>query len=290
MVIDRRALELAFVERLEPLALQCPDDDFDWDTWLIVDDFAVQTASRCAAKVAGAADEFEPTIFTTFKSLAKEAAKVLGDHGGDIRPALMDVVSRAKAGDDSVPLWLGDYLFGCDTPELVATVHRAATWLERTRTVLDEPDLDRYVVDNRYQWDHPADGLRLRGRVDLVGEGSVRPVIVMPSLDDARLDQLAYLAMLHQLGRKGAADQVVAVVHSTGAVVTYAAADLVDRALDATERAAEALLARGDSPDGLDRRPSYFTCQGCEWFDGCEPRLELARRTDVVRRGVRLAP
>ena len=111
-----------------------------------VDDFAVQTAARCAAKVAGPADDFEATVFTTFKTLAREAAKVLGDQGGDVRAALMDVVRRGRGGDDSVPLWLSDYLFGCDTPELVATVQRAATWLERTRTVLDEPvQLDQLV-------------------------------------------------------------------------------------------------------------------------------------------------
>lgn len=286
---DRRDLEQALIERLEPLALQCPEGDFDWDTWIIVDDFTVQTAARCAAKVAGPPDDFEATVFTTFKTLAKEAAKVLGVHGGDVRGALMDVVRRGRGGDDSVPLWLADYLFGCDTPELVATVQRAATWLERTRTVLDEPDLDRYVVDNRYQWDHPAEGLRLRGRVDLVGEGTVRPVMVVPSLDDARLDQLAYLAVLHQLGRKGASDQVAVAVHSTGSVETFEVTDLAERAMEATSRAVQAVLARGSEPSGLTRRPSYFTCQECAWFDGCEPRLDLARRTEVVRRGVRLA-
>lgn len=289
MVTDRRALEVALAERLEPLALQCPDGDFDWDSWVIVDDFAVQTAARCPAKLAGPADEFQATIFTTFKALAREGAKVLGSEGGDVRGALMDVVRRARGGDDSVPLWLADHLFGCDTPELVAIVHRAASWLERTRSVLDEPDLDRYVVDNRYVWDHPAEGLRLRGRIDLVAEGSVRPVMVVPSLDEARLDQLAYLAVLHRLGRKGAADEITAVIHGTGAVVTYPLAELVDRGLDATARAVGAMLRRGADPGDLSRRPSYFTCQGCAWYDGCGPRVEAERHPAVVRRGVRLA-
>ena len=289
MVSELRQAELMLIERLEPLALQCPDGDFDWDTWVIVDEFAVQTATRCPAKLAAPPDEFEPTIFTSFKALAKEAAAVLGDRGGDTRRALVDVVARAQRGDDSVAPWLADYLYGCDTPELVATVQRAATWLERTRAVLDVPDLDRYTIDDRYQWDHPAGGLRLRGKIDLVEEGSIRPVVVLASLDDARLDQVAYLALLHRLGRKGAPDSVVVASHATGSVTSLATDDLVDRAVGAAERAATSVLARTTGAGGLERRASFFTCQGCHWFDSCQARTDAEARTDVVRRGVRLA-
>ncbi|MGI9603106.1 MAG: hypothetical protein ACR2QE_14565, partial [Acidimicrobiales bacterium] len=264
---DLRSVELDLIERLEPYALQCPDDDFDWDTWVLVSDFLVRAASWCQASVAGPDDGFEPAIFNTFKALAKTAAAEVGRLDGDVRSALLDVVRRARADDSSVAPWLADYLIGADTPELVATVHRAGSWLERTLAVLDERDFDRYVIDNRLQWDHPAGGLRLRGAVDLVEEGSSRPVVVFPSVDDSRLEQAGYLSLVHGLSQKGAAPSVLVVSHSTGSVASYDRGELAERAIGATERAVAAVLARGGEPLGLERRPSYFTCQDCHWFD-----------------------
>ncbi len=54
MVSNLRANELALIERLEPYALQCSDDEFDWDTWCLVGDFEVQSAAWCPGVGGGA--------------------------------------------------------------------------------------------------------------------------------------------------------------------------------------------------------------------------------------------
>ena len=288
MVSNLRAYELALIERLEPYALQCSDDEFDWDSWCLVGDFEVQSAAWCQASVAAPDEGFEPAIFNTFKALARLAAIELGRLGGDTRAALREVVRRGRADDPGVPPWLAGYLQSCDTPELVATVHRATSWLERTLAVLDIRDFDRHVVDDRFHWDHPARGLRLRGAVDLVEEGTVRPVLVFPSVDESRLDQAGYLSLLHGLSRTAAADTVVLVSHATGAVTTFEREELIERGLAAVERAVAAVLARPVGPAGLDRRASYFTCRDCVFAPGCEARSAADAREDIVRRGVRL--
>lgn len=290
MVSDLRAAELALVDALEPIALQCPDGDFDWDTWLMVSDFEVRASWWCQANVAAPDPGFEPGVFNTFKAAAKAAAVRLGDHEGDVRAALVDVAKRARADDGSLPSWLSDHLAGCDQPELVATVQRAATWLERTLAVLDLRDFDRYMVDVRPSWDHPAGGVRLRGAIDLVEEGSQRPVVVVPSIDESRLDQAGFVSLLHGLERKGADDTIVLVSHSTGEVRRLERLEVQERAVAAAARAAAAVLARGSGHlIGLERRPSFFTCRDCHWAADCEPRLTHEGRPEVVRRGIRLA-
>ena len=283
-----RELESELIAALEPVALACPDGSFDWDTWVQIGEFEVGQAAWCQASVAGPDDDFVPAIYNTFKALARGAAPAVG-RAGSVRAALSDYVGRARRGDEAVPLWLAEYLMGASTSELVATVRRAGTWLERTRTVLDVPDFDRYVVGDRRQWDHPADGLRLRATIDLVEEATSRPVLVFPSIDDARLSQAAYITMIHALRVRQAAPTVLVLAHSSGEVQEHDRADLWERAVAATVVAAEAVAARGAEPIGLARTASFFTCRDCHWHDGCDVRVAAEEVSPGIRRGIRLA-
>ncbi len=286
-MVSARELELRLIDALEPVALQCPEGRFDWDTSTVIADFDVGLASRCQAAASSAGDEFVPEVFNTFKAIAKGASRGVGPAGG-VRAALQAYVAAARQGDNSVEGWLADYLNDCDQALLVETMHRSATWLHRTAAVLGVEDFDRFSPGRRLAWDYPDRGLRLKGAVDFIEDDTNVAVIVLPSLDDAHLDRVALIAVLYLLTVKSAPPVVRIVVHSTGESIERPIAGLADRAAAATVLTADAVAARGAGPDGLHRSASFFTCRGCEWADTCEVKQASEARQPQVRQGIRL--
>jgi hypothetical protein len=283
---ELRVLEDRLAEALEPAALRTPSGSFDWDTSTRVGDFDVETAARCQANAAGLPSPFEPGIFTTFKAVARAAAPLVASEGG-VRPALVEFVRRARSRHSTVDNWLCDHLAACDQPTLVETMHRAASWLHGTAAVLGDPTLGRWSTGRRFQWDFPGRQLRLQGSVDLIEQGSHVPLFVVPSIDDARLDRIAFSSMLYALKMRSAPPTVRVVVLGTGADETRQRDELWSRAVQAAAWAADAVTARPVGPDGLHRAASFFTCRGCDWAPACAVRAESQARPPV-RQGVRL--
>jgi len=286
-MVTVREIELRLIELLEPMALGCPQGRFDWDTSTVISSYEVGVASRCQAAAASPDDGFMPTPFNTFKTIAKGASSRVRLEGG-VRPALQAHVTAARRGDRAVEGWITDYLLDCDTAKLVETMHRSATWLHRTAAVLGVQDFDRFSPGGKLVWDYPDRGLRLSGAVDFIEQDTNVGVLVVPSLDDARLDEVAVNALLYALRVKGAAEIVRVVVQSTGELIERAVEDLTDRALAAIGLGARAVFARGAGPEGLHRSASYFTCQDCAWAETCEVRQASESRTPKVRSGIRL--
>jgi hypothetical protein len=286
-MVTPREIELRLIEALEPVALACPEGRFSWKTGLRVSDYDVGLASRCQAAAAATDDGFVPAVFNTFKAIAKGAARAVGPTGG-VRPALQAHVTAARRGDNSVDEWIADYLSSCDQAELVETMHRSATWLHRTAAVLGVADFDRFSQGRRLSWDFPDRELRLTGAVDLIEDDTNVPVLVVPSLDDPRLDQAALNAVLYFLSVKAAASTVRVIVHSTGESIERPIEGIADRAIAAVGLAAQAVAARGTGPDGLHRSASFFTCRDCEWADTCEVKQAAEAQRPQVRQGIRL--
>ncbi len=280
------ALEARLVEALEPAALRTPTGSFDWDSSTRVGEFDVETAARCQASAAGLPSPFEPGIFTTFKAVARGAAPLVATEGG-VRPALVEFVRRARQRHSTIDAWLVDHLADCDQPTLVETMHRAAGWLHRTAMLVEDPTLGRWTTGRRFQWDFPDRQLRLHASVDLIEQGSHVPLFAVPSVDDARLDRIAFASMLYALKMRSAPEVVRIVGHSAGTDEIRPREDLWGRAVPATAWAALAVTARPVGPDGLHRTASYFTCRGCDWAPECSTRAEAEARAPV-RQGVRL--
>lgn len=285
--MSAREVELGLIEALEPIALACPEGRFDWDTSTVISAYKVGVASRCQAAAAGPDNEFVATPFITFKAIAKGASGRVRAEGG-VRRALQAHVAAGLRGDNSVEGWISEYLAGCDTAKLVETMHMSATWLHRTAAVLGVEDFDRFVPRGKLVWDFPDRGLRVSGGVDFVEENTNVPVMVVPSLDDARLDELAASALLYLLKIKSASHTARIVVQSTGEVMDRPLLDLAERGVSATVLAAKAINARDTGPGGLHRSASFFTCGGCAWRDSCEVRLESEARRPRIRGGIRL--
>jgi hypothetical protein len=285
-MVTARDIELRLIEALEPVALSVPEGRFDWDTSTMVSAFDVGVASRCQAAAAGSGDDFVPSPFNTFKTIAKGASRNVRADGG-VRSALKTHVAAARRGTAGEG-WIAEYLVGCDTAQLVETMHRSATWLHRTAAVLGVDDFDRFSPGGKLVWDFPDRGLRVSGAVDFIEDNTNVPVTVVPSVDDARLDEVAVNAMLYLLKVKAAASTVRIVVHSTGELIERSTGDLADRAVAATLLAARAVAARGAGPDGLHRSASYFTCRDCCWGDSCEVRLASESQRPRIRSGIRL--
>lgn len=283
---ELRALEDRLVAALEAAAQRTPAGSFDWDTSTRIGDFDVETAARCQAGAAGLPSPFEPGIFTTFKAVARAAAPLVSTEGG-VRPALVEFVRRARSRHSTVDTWLCDHLAVCDQPTLVETMHRAAGWLHGVGAVVGDPTLGRWTAGRRFQWDHPERQLRLHGSVDLIEQGSHVPLFVVPGIDDARLDRIAFASMLYALRMRSAPATVRIAVLGTGEDVNRDRDELWSRAVSATAWAADAVTARPLGPDGLHRAASFFTCQGCDWAPECSVRAESQARPPV-RQGVRL--
>ncbi len=286
-MVTGRDIELRLIEALEPLALGCPEGRFDWDTSTVVSAYQVGVASRCQAAAASPDPGFLATPFNTFKAIAKGASGRVRVEGG-IRSALQAHVTAGLRGDNAVEGWISEYLAGCDTAKLVETMHRSATWLHRAATVLGVEDFDRFSPGGRLVWDFPDRGLQVRGSVDFIEHDTNVPVMVLPSVDDHRLDEAAVNALLYLLKIKAAASTVRIVVQSTGEVIERPLVDLADRAVAATLLTAKAVTARGVEPDGLHRSASYFTCRDCCWAQTCEVRLSSEAQRPRVRGGIRL--
>lgn len=286
-MVTVRELDDALRSALAPLLERCPEGRFTFRTGVQVGDFDVQTASRCQAAAAAPEDGFVPDVFTTFKALARGSVRRVSAHGG-IRAALLTQVQAARDFDPEVDEWLCEHFRSCSQVELVETAHRAATWLHRTAAVLDDPSLVRHGPGRRVRWDHPDRALRLKATVDLIADDDNAPVIVLPSLEDARLDQAAFVAMLYALAVKAAPPVVRIVAHTTGELIERDRDDLWGRALSATSHTVEAVLRRSEGPEGLHRSASYFTCRECAWGDECDVRVAAESTPLVLRQGIRL--
>lgn len=296
----------ALVERLGPVAERCAVGDADrMPSYRVlqVSDFEVETASRCQAKLAGPPEPFEFGIHTAVRAMAHRAIPLLD--GPESVVAAMAAAMRATIDDRDD--WLGPHLGRATRATRAQIAVRATTWLSRTMQLTGRDRFPGWSAGQRLVWTYPQRALRLRATVDLMpppADGS-GPVMVVPSPSDARDAKVAFAALLWAAtrpGRSGAQDErsdaedaedvanveIEVVAHATGQRTRTPIAALVEAGLDAAERAATGLVQRSTGPEGLDRSPAYFTCDGCAWFDDCEPRRLADEAAASIRGGVRL--
>jgi hypothetical protein len=284
---DRIELEGALIEALGPAALNCPDQDcrsLQWDDIVRVSDFDVTQASWCQAKVAGPPEPFAADIFKTYRAIALRAAKHLT---ADSSPT--SVVSAVMKNLPGSRDWLGEYARTSPTSVRIQTATRAVSWLTRTAELLGTDSLADHRFDQNFDWKYPGHGLMLRTKVPLVSyaNDASTPILVATSPSRAWDDSTAFTVLLWSLVVKRSSDHALVLVHSTGERIEIEINSMFERGIEAAARAALAVSQRDIGPDGLDRSPSFFTCQSCAWHDPCTQRQESEDRPPV-RGGIRL--
>lgn len=284
---DRADLERVLIEVLEPAALNCHDQDcrsLEWEDIVRVSDFDVSQASWCQAKVAGPPEPFAADIFKTYRAIGLRAAKHVT---ADSSPT--SAVSAVMKNSHHVKDWIGDYVRASPESVRIQTATRAISWLTRTAEMLGTDDLADYRFDQNFDWKYPGHGLMLRTKVPLVGyaNDASTPVLVTTSPSPAWDDSVAFTVLLWSLVVKRSSDHALILAHSTGERLEIEIDSLLERGIAAATHAALAVSQRDVGPEGLDRSPSFFTCQSCAWHHPCVQRQESEDRPPV-RGGIRL--
>ncbi len=285
---EHRALVAAIQDGLAEAADACRHadcNDLDWGEIVHVSDFAVGEAMRCQAKLAGPESPFEPDIFKTFKAVALRSVRYLDDVASP-----REAVSRCMRDLREERDWIGNYLHDVDLGVRVQIATRAVTWLSRTLDVLGRDNVGNFRTADPVQWRYPERGLKLAGKIDLVHgvAGGQVPHIVIPSRSEANDAKVAFLTTVWCASKRHIPAEVVVLAHATGERYSVAPSDVFAHGIEAAASATRALAQRGQSPDGLQRSPSHFTCGGCAWRDDC-PDFAAHQLMPPMRGGVRLA-
>lgn len=282
-------VELALLEDLEVVALQCQERPRRSGHWHIVKDFDATNASLCEASCAAHVinnDGFNPDVFKTFKTLARDSIHRDESPRDAVVASLMSLRREAERprGLD----WLYRYIWQeIDEPQRARLASMSISWIARLSSALGHPDMSHWKGGERVQWQYPERGLRLEATIDAVtDQGDL--VIVGPTTDAADA-KAAYAAVIFVAARRRVPTTVILVDPTHRTTRTLEIPDLLSLGLQTAESAARAVIAasRGELA-GLSKTPSYFICRDCPGLDQCDEGQDLLNQPVTVRGGMRI--
>ncbi len=282
-------VEGALIERLEPAALQCTERPRRKADLHIVKDFDATNASLCEASCAAHVfnnDGFNPDVFKTFKTLARDSLHRDDSPRGAVVATLMALKEeneRPRQLD-----WLYRYVWQeIDEPQRARLASMSISWNARLSSVLGHPDMSGWKGGERVEWQYPNRGLRLEATIDTVMEtGNL--VMAAPATDSAEA-KAAYAAVIYVAAKGRVPESVLLVDLARRNARELVIPELLERGIHTAESVARAVItASSRSLDGLERTPSYFTCRGCPGLDQCSDGQELLNQPVTVRGGMRI--
>ncbi|MCY3960580.1 MAG: hypothetical protein OXG34_02785 [bacterium] len=288
-MIAAQDVELALIEGLEAVALQCQERPRRYEDWHIVKDFDATNASACEASCAAHVfnnDGFSPDVFKSFKTLARDSIHSDGSPRDAVVASLMALRRDAERprGLD----WLCRYIWHeIDEPQRARLASMSISWLARLSSALGHPDMSHWKGGERVQWQYPERGLRLEATIDAVtDQGDL--VIVGPATDEADA-KAAYSAVIFVASRRRVPEVVLLVDPSRRTARTFEISELLSTGLRTAESAARAVItASSRELAGLTKTPSYFICRDCPGLDQCGEGKDLLNQPVTVRGGMRI--
>lgn len=282
-------VELALIEGLKAVALQCQERPKRYSDWCIVRDFNATSAAKCEALTAAQLinDEgFKPDVFKSFKTLARDALN------RDQYPNRAVVESlRALQNDAERPSgldWLNGYAWQeIDKSQRARLASMSISWIARLSSALGYPDMSNWRGGQTARWQFPDRGLRLEATIDAVtDQGDL--VIVGPTTEAADA-KAAYAAIILVAARRRVPEAVLLVDTSRQTTRTLEIPDLLSLGLRTAESAARAVNAASSGDLArLSKTSSYFDCQGCPGLNQCSDGQNLLNQPVTVRGGMRI--
>ena len=288
-MVTARDVDLALIQALETIALQCNEHPRSGD-WHVVRDFNATNAAKCEALCAAhmLADEgFEPDVYKSFKALARDA---LHRHESP-REAVVDSLKslRHEAERPDRLNWLHDYVW-----REIGKTHRARlasmaiSWLARLSAALDHPDMSKWKGDVRAEWRFPDRGLRLEATIDAVTEDG--NLVMVGPLTGAADAKTAYAAVVFAAWRRRIPGAILLVDPSRRTSRNRSIPELLDDGVRVAESATRAVIAASSGTlSGLSRTPSYFNCRSCPGLGLCSEGQDWLDQPVTVRGGMRVS-
>ena len=288
-MIAAQDVEIALIEELEVLALQCRERPRRYDDLDIVRDFNATSAAKCEARSAAQLindNGFKPDVFKSYKALARDALN------RDQSPSRAVVASLKALQDDTERPdrlnWLNEFAWSeIEAPQRARLASMSISWIAQLSSALGHPDMSRWRGGDRVQWQYPNRGLRLEATIDAVtDQGDL--VIVGPTADAADA-KAAYAAVIFVAARKRVPEVVLLVDPARRTTRTFEISELLSIGLRAAESAARAAIAAATGElAGLSKTPSYFICRDCPGLVQCDEGQDLLNQPVTVRGGMRV--
>lgn len=282
-------VELALLEGLGPVALQCQERPRRSGDWHIVKDFDATNASVCEASCAAHVfnnDGFSPDVFKSFKTLARDSIHRDGSPRDAVVASLMALRRDAERprGHD----WLYRYIWHeIDEPQRARLASMSISWFARLSSALGDPDMSNWKGGERVQWQYPERGLRLEATIDAVTDQG--NLVIVGSTTNASDAKAAYAAVIFVSARRRVPTTVLLVDPSRRTTRTFDISELISLGSLTAESAARAVVtASSGELAGLSKSPSYFICRDCPGLDQCNEGQGLLNQPVTVRGGMRV--
>ena len=284
-----RDIDLALIQALETIALQCSEHPRSGD-WHVVRDFYATNAAKCEALCAAhmLSDEgFSPDVYKSFKALGRDA---LHRHESAREAVVESLKSLRREAERPDRLnWLHDYVWReIGKTQRARLASMAISWLARLSAALDHPDMSKWKGGVRAEWRFPDRGLRLEATIDAVtGDGN--PVVVASATEAAEA-KAAYAAVVFAAWSRRIPETVLLVDPSRRTARDRSVSELLDGGVRTAVSAARAVVAASSGTlSGLRRTPSYFNCQSCPAIGVCNEGRDWLDQPATVRGGMRVS-
>lgn len=288
-MVTARDVDLALIQALETIALQCNENPRRSGDWHVVRDFNATNASKCEALCAAhvlADEDFRPDVYKSFKALGRDALHRHESPREAVVSSLKALRSEAQRPDGLN--WLHDYAWNeIGKSQRARLASMAISWIARLSAALEQPDISTWRGGVRAQWRFPERALRLEATIDAVTEDG-NLVLVAPATEAADA-KAAYVAVVFAAWKRRIPETVLLVDLSRRTARIRAMSELLDDGVRTAESAARAAIAASAGTlSGLSRTPTYFNCQSCPGLGLCSEGQAWLDRPVTVRGGIRV--
>lgn len=289
-MVTARDVDLALIQALETIALQCNENPRRSGDWHVVRDFNATNAAKCEALCAAhvLADEgFRPDVYKSFKALGRDALHRHESPREAVVSSLKALRSEAQRPDGLN--WLHDYAWNeIGRSQRARLASMAISWVARLSLALDQPDVSNWRGGVRAQWSFPDRALRLEATIDAVTEDG--DLVLVAPASNAADAKAAYAAVVFAAANRRIPEAVVLVDPSRRTARTQEISGLLDDGVRTAESAARAVIAASARTlSGLSRSPSYFNCRSCPGLGVCSEGQGWLDQPVTVRGGIRIA-